>query len=168
MLIKVIFVSSSFFIDFIVHLYHFLISLLEIALFVPIESSTQLISVKNDGEGGVTITNERAETLISTNERTGKLTSDQSQDDSVPRVWVGAIRVSLIATTYHPSSENCENYSQELSFQRQPKMIFGMALGMYDFYASLGKLLMLLCDGNILITHKMFINLSESIFKYKT
>ena len=103
MLIKVIFVSSSFFIDFIVHLYHFLISLLEIALFVPIESSTQLISVKNDGEGGVTITNERAETLISTNERTGKLTSDQSQDDSVPRVWVGATRVSLIATTYHPS-----------------------------------------------------------------
>ena len=105
MLIKVIFVSSSFFIDFIVHLYHFLISLLEIALFVPIESSTRLVSVKNDGEGGVTITNERTGTLTSTNERTGKLTSDQSEtkDDSVPGVWVGATRVSLIATTYHPS-----------------------------------------------------------------
>ena len=105
MLIKVIFVSSSFFIDFIVHLYHFLISLLEIALFVPIESSTRLVSVKNDGEGGVTITNERTGTLTSTNERTGKLTSDQSEtkDDASPGVWVGATRVSLIATTYHPS-----------------------------------------------------------------
>ena len=121
---------------------------------MPIESSTRLVSVKNDGEGGVTITNERTGTLTSTNERTGKLTSDQSEtkDDSVPGVWVGATRVSLIATTYHPSSENCENYSQELSFQRQPKMIFGMALGMYDFYASLGKPLMLLCDENFLIT----------------
>ena len=151
MLIKVIFVSSSFFIDFIVHLYHFLISLLEIALFVPIESSTRLVSVKNDGEGGVTITNERTGTLTSTNERTGKLTSDQSEtkDDSVPGVWVGATRVTLIATTLSTlSSEICENYGQELSFQRQQKMIFGMALGMYDFYASLGKPLMLLCNEN--------------------
>ena len=161
MLIRVVIISSSLFIDFIVHLYDFLISLLEIALFVPIESSTRLVSVKNDGEGGVTITNERTGTLTSTNERTGtltttnertgKLTSDQSEtkDDSVPGVWVGATRVSLIATTLSTlSSEICENYGQELSFQRQQKMIFGMALGMYDFYASLGKPLMLLCNEN--------------------
>ena len=157
MLISVIFVSSSLFIDFIVHLYDFLISLLEIALFVPIESSTRLVSVKNDGEEGVTIANERTETLISTNERTGKLTSDQSETkyDAVPGVWVGATRVSLIAATLSSfSSENCENVSRELSFQRQQKMIFGMAIGMYDFYASLGKPLMLLCDEIFQITLK--------------
>ena len=102
----------------------------------------------------MTIANERTGTLLSTNERTGILTSDQSEtkDDGVPGVWVGATRVSLIATTLSSfPSEICENHSQELSFQRQQKMIFGMAFGMYDFYASLGKSLMLLCDQNFLI-----------------
>merc|ERR1719445_794149 len=87
-----------------------------LALFVPIESSSQLISVRNDGEGGVTLANERTRTVIFTNEKTGILTSDQSKtkDDPVPGVWVGPTR-------------------------RQQKMIFGMAVGMYDFYSSLGE-----------------------------
>ena len=151
---KAITVNLSLFIDFLIKdLHDFFISLLDSALFVPIESSTRLVSVRNDGEGGVTIANERPATLITSNERTEILTSDQSEskDDAVPGVWVGATRVSLIAATTLSTfpSEICENHSQELSFQRQQKMIFGMAFGMYDFYASLGKSLMLLCVNKI-------------------
>ena len=100
----------------------------------------------------MTIANEMPATLISTNKRTEILSSDQSEtkDDAVPGVWVGATRVSLIATTLSSCpSEICENHSQELFFQRKQKMIFGMAFGMYDFYASLGKSLMLLCVNKI-------------------
>ena len=109
---------------------------------MPIESSSRLVSVRNDGEGGVTLANERTRTVIFTNEKTGILTSDQSKtkDDPVPGVWVGPTRVSLIAATQCSNlREICENISTELSFQRQQKMIFGMAVGMYDFYSSLGK-----------------------------
>ena len=85
---------------------------------------SQLVSVRNDGEGGVTIANERKRIAISTNKRTGILTSDQSdtKDDYVPRVWVGPTRVSLIATTQCTFlSENCEIIVKTFNFRDSRK-----------------------------------------------
>ena len=91
---------------------------------MPIESLSQLVSVRNDGEGGVTIANERKRIAISTNKRTGILTSDQSEtkDDYVPGVWMGPTRVSLIATTQCTYlSENCEIIVKTLNFRDSRK-----------------------------------------------
>ena len=69
---------------------------------MPIESLSLPVSVRHDGVGVVTSANEKTRTLSSTNERTGILTSDQSEtsDEAVPGVWVGTTRVSLIGTLY--------------------------------------------------------------------
>ena len=44
-------------------------------------------------------------------------------------------------------------------------MIFGMAFGMYDFYTSLGKPLMLPCDENFLFVSKCLFKANQSEFK---
>ena len=72
--------------------FKFLISFLGIALFVPLESSSILVSVRNDGVG-----------VVTTSKRTRIPTQDQSEarheGDEDPAEWVATTRVSLITVT---------------------------------------------------------------------